>query len=263
MRASRVALVVLGLAGSGCATGGPLGGNQVFVQLNDGQVVSGALDTSTFTLKTQLGALEFAAQDAGEIGPLEGGDLKESGSLIRLWLRDGSEFVGDWQRPVVRVTLEVGGAQVPVDVPIQKLARLRFRGQPVGLERPAFRVLTHSGDDFYVDAEQSRVKLKSEMGTLEPFLAEIVSLERRAPGKNDWRLVLKNGCVLHAAVEPDGVDLRPLLGPERIQVAWSEVQRLELASAAPLSEAFQGQDGTYFDNGAQRQHKQSEASSWR
>ena len=64
--------------------------------------------------------------------------------------------------------------------PIQKLARLRFRGQAVGLARPAFRVLTHNGDDFYVDAERSRVKLRSEMGTLEPFLAEIVSLDRRA-----------------------------------------------------------------------------------
>ncbi|HOX42166.1 MAG TPA: hypothetical protein PK668_01150 [Myxococcota bacterium] len=263
MGARWIALLLLGLAGAGCVTGGQPGVPQVFVQLNDGQVVAGALDTSAFTLKTQLGALEFAAEDAGEIGPLEGGDLQESGSLIRLWLRDGSEFVGDWQKPIVRVTLEVGGAQVPVDVPIQKLARLRFRGQAVGLERPAFRVLTHSGDDFYVDAEQSRVRLKGEMGTLEPFLAEIVSLERRSPGKNDWRLVLKNGCVLHAAVEPDGVDLRPMLGPERIQVAWSEVQRLELASTAPLAQAVQGLDGSYFDNGAQRLHKQSEASSWR
>jgi len=147
--------------------------------------------------------------------------------------------------------------------PIQKLARLRFRGQAVGLARPAFRVLTHNGDDFYVDAERSRVKLRSEMGTLEPFLAEIVSLERRAAGKNDWRLVLKNGCVLHAAVEPDGVDLRPLLGPEHILVAWSEVQRLELASAAPLAGTLENRESPYFDNAAQRLHKQSEASSWR
>ena len=123
-------MTVLALAAclAGCATTNSSGRPQVHVQLNDGQVLVGELTTRAFTLKTDYGDLQFAADDAGEIGPLEGGDMKQSDELIKLWLRNGSEFVGGWQKPVVQMLLAVGGKDVPVDVPIDKLSRLQFMG---------------------------------------------------------------------------------------------------------------------------------------
>jgi hypothetical protein len=253
-----------------CAAPAALG-PRVHVELNDGQVLVGEMSTPALSLKTQFGAIAFDAAQAGELGPLEGGDIREAGSLIRLWLRNGSEFVGEWQAPVVRMALRVGGAAVPVDVPIQKLARLRFLGQPVWHDRPVFRLLTHAGDDFYVDAERSRVRLKTEVGAMEPFLDEIARLEPRGQEENAWQVVLKSGSVLFAEIDKDGLDLRPVLGPEKLTVAWSAIRRLEQVAAPALAAAAQAgsppvqaaESAAYYDNAAQRAHKASEASTWR
>lgn len=271
--AMAISMLVAGLAGCAVTTGGR---PQVHVQLNDGQVLVGELTTRGFTLKTDFGDLRFSADDAGEIGPLEGGDMQQSDELIKLWLRNGSEFVGGWQKPVVHMLLSVGGREVSVDVSIDKLARLQFMGRPAWPERAVFRVLTHRGDDFYVDAATSRVRLDSEIGELAPFLSEISSLTRRAAGgdetdnaDNAWRVVLKNGSIIHASMQPDGLDLRPAMGPDEIQVAWTAISRMELARTAAHRQAeaeavpvaADSRSG-YYDNAAQKAVKQAEEATW-
>jgi hypothetical protein len=264
-----VSVALTGCLAAGCAGSFKAGPPQVHVQLNDGQLLVGELTTQTFSLKTQFGPLQFNAGDAGEIGPLEGSDMKQSGSLIKLWLKNGSEFVGDWQKPVVRMALSVGGQAVPIEVPIAKLQRLQFLGQPVFHEKPVFRVLTHSGDDFYVDAEKSRVRLTTEMGELNPFLAEIQGLTRRSQDENEWLVVLKTGTRIHAQMQPEGLDLKPALGPERILVAWTDIQRMEQAQIAQpalaqtISAPAAAESAAYYDNSMQMRAKQAEAQSWK
>jgi len=94
-RSRAVLAAFLALVLSSCGSAEPRA-PVVLATLTDGQVLVGELNTRAFTLATSLGTLAFDAKDAGELGPLEGGDMEQSGAAVRLWLRDGSEFVGKW-----------------------------------------------------------------------------------------------------------------------------------------------------------------------
>lgn len=256
---------------AGCAGVSGASRSEVHVQLNDGQVLVGRMTTPQFSLKTAFGTMRFDADEAGELGPLEGDDMQQAGNLIRLWLRNGSEFVGGWENPVVEMALSVGGREIPVEVPIDKLERLRFRGQPVYTDRPLYRVLTRSGDDFFVDAGTSRIHFDGELGSFSPFLAEIASLEKLDSDDNLWSVRLKNGTRLHSRIQADGVALHPAMGPGEVTLSWKLVARLEPASmrapAAPLAAAKAQQAAapatSYYDNSMQRRLKEDAAKTWK
>jgi hypothetical protein len=238
--------------------------HQVHVLLNDGQVLVGEMTTPTFTLKTQLGTLKFDSEDAGELGPLEGKDMQQSDNLVRLWLRNGSEFVGSWEHPAVQVEVEVGGDAVAVDVPIAKVKRLRFKGGPEWSDKPLYRVLTSAGDDFFVDASASRIHFQGELGIFSPFLSEISRLERLGEDADGWGISLKNGSRLHGGVHQDGVELEPTMGPDKVKLDWKLVARMEPASMhAPKLAAPEKVDQGFYDNQMQKRVKASAAQTWK
>jgi len=258
-----IVMITVGCLMTGCAGMASQTRPQVHVQLNDGQVLVGGMTTEMFRLKTEFGMLDFSTEVAGEMGPLEGKDMKQAGNLIRLWLRNGSEFIGSWDRPVVEVALSIGGKDVKIDVPIDKIKRMRFRGEAEYTEKPLYRVLTSSGDDFFVDASASKIHFKGELGEFSPFLEEIASLERGDGDDNEWSIRLKNGTTLHAGIQQDGVELTPAMGPEKVKLSWSLVARMEPAHMnAPAAVTKSPVAPEYYDNAPQRAMKEAAAQSW-
>ncbi len=258
-----IAMISVGCLVMGCAGMASQTRPQVHVQLNDGQVLVGGMTTEMFRLKTEFGMLDFTTEDAGELGPLEGADMQQAGNLIKLWLRNGSEFVGAWERPAVEVAISIGGKDVTIDVPIDKIKRMRFRGDAEYTEKPLYRVLTSSGDDFFVDASASKIHFKGELGEFSPFLEEIAGLERNNGDDNEWQIRLKNGTTLHAGIQQDGVELSPAMGPERVKLSWSLVARMEPAHMnAPAAVTKSPVAPEYYDNAPQRAMKEAAAQSW-
>jgi hypothetical protein len=258
-----IVMISVGCLVTGCAGMASQTRPQVHVQLNDGQVLVGGMTTEMFKLKTEFGTLDFSAEDAGEMGPLEGKDMQQAGNLIKLWLKNGSEFVGGWEHPSVEVAISIGGQDVTVDVPIDKIKRMRFRGDAEYTDKPLYRVLTRSGDDFFVDASASKIHFKGELGSFSPFLAEIAGLERNKGDDNQWRIRLQNGTTLHAGIQQDGVELSPAMGPGKVKLSWSLVARMEPAHMnAPAAVTKSPVAPEYYDNAPQRAMKEQAAQSW-
>ena len=249
-----VSLSVLFLL-TGCATTKQMSA-KVRVQLSDGQVLVGALTTPAFALGTDFGKLNFRADDAGELSPLEGEDVERAGSFVRLWLRDGSEFVGEWHEADVKMEIQVGGKAMGVQVPISKLKRLRFQGRPVWADAGRYRVRTRRGDDFFVDPKRSRLKFVSDLGTFSPLLSEIEQLDRDPAGGDSWKVQLKTGTRIHGHIAEDGFDLHPVLGPERLTLTADLVERVEQVALARPAHLPVGGASEYYDNSMQKSMKQ-------
>lgn len=207
---------------AGCAAGDP----KVRVTLNDGQVLVGTLATRSFDLKTGFGTLSFDTAHAGELGPAEGEDLEVSGDAVRLWLRNGSEFVGKWVKPSVTVVLSVGDREVEIAAPIAKVRRLQFFGR-TAWPGTVFRIVTVAGDDFFVDVTRTRVPLKNELGAFEPFLSEIADLSPLDRTKNLWRVAFENGTVLNAEIARPSLELELDMGPEAFLLPLESVAKME------------------------------------
>lgn len=254
---------------AGCRTAGP----DVQVTLADGQVLVGRLATPTFSMKTGFGELDFDTRDAGELGLVEGETVKQSGEMVRLWLRNGSEFVGKWQKPAVEVRMSMGGDEVAIQVPIAKLKRLQFRGEAVWSRDPVFRIVTRHGDDFFVDVTRTRMKLGNEMGNFAPFLSEVARLQPQDAEKKQWRVQLGTGTVFLAALQQEQLDLRLAMGPERLKLPLEAVKQMDRQSlttppqqigllesfASGLSRHSRG----FFSNTEQKAAKEAAASDWK
>ncbi len=240
----------------------------VHVVLNDGQLLAGRMTTKTFTLKTEFGELPFSTAQAGELGPLEGADMRKSERMVRLWLQDGSEYVGSWEKAAVHVALRIGDEEVTVDVPIEKIRRLRFEGEAKYSEKTLYRVLTQSGDDFFVDADKSRIAFEGELASFNPYLSEIRSMVRLSPNENHWQVILEGGTQLHAKIKDDGVNLKPTMGPEKVDVSWDLIARLEPAAmrapehASPSAPAQIFESDQFYSNEYQRSIKEEAAKTW-
>lgn len=202
-------------------------GPEVRVTLDDGQILFGRLRTKEFTLKTGLGDLPFAAADAGEIGPVEGKNVKQAGREIRLWLRNGSEFVGRWQKPSVAVDLNLGGQAHPINVPVEKLKRLQFRGQPVWSNNAVFRVQTRRGDDFFVDVNKTQLPFVTEFGEIKPFLHEVHKLEPLDRKNRKWRIHLTNGTLVKAEFKQQSLALTLAMGPKNIKLPLAQIKKMD------------------------------------
>ena len=234
---------------------------EVVVSLDDGQRLVGTLTTPSFSLQTVVGEVAFDASEAGELGLLDDGAVEDAGGRVRLWLRNGSEFVGDWQSPSVAMTLYVGGTEVQASVPIPKLRRMQFQGRPITHSQALFRVQTMRGDDIYVDADTSRIRLATDVGDVAPFLSEIAVIERRVQGTDGWRVVLRNGMELHGKIQPGGVEVNPSLGPKGLKLEPASVARLERA-AAPTTDLASDASGRFYTNENQAARKRQEAIDW-
>ncbi|MCP4602737.1 MAG: hypothetical protein GY847_19850 [Proteobacteria bacterium] len=240
----------------------------VHVVLNDGQLLVGRITTKTFNLKTEFGELPFSTEEAGELGPLEGADMRKSERLVRLWLQDGSEFVGSWERPTVHMALTIGDDEIAIDVPIEKIGRLRFHGHAKYSDKAMYRVITQAGDDFFVDASKSRIHFEGELASFNPYLSEIRDLVRKDPNENFWHVVLANGTELHAKIKDNGLDLKPALGPKQVDMSSNLITRLEPAAMqAPGSDSHMtpsqvAEGEQFYSNELQRFAKEEAAKRW-
>lgn len=258
-------------------------GPKVKVTLSDGQVLMGRMSTENLSLKTGLGELNFDSKDAGELGLVKGGNVGESKSKIRLWLLNGSEFVGQWQKPEVDLKFSAGGDEFNIKVPIAKLERLQFQGNAVWSEDAVFRIQTASGDDFFVDVTKNRLPFQTEFGQIRPFLSEIRSMTPLDKKNEKWRVQLNNGTSLEAKFQLKVLDLTLAMGPKKISLPLSEIRHMNRqeiinygfrqndANMNPQATRSLGagggemsqSSGSFYSNKAQQSAKIEAAKSWK
>lgn len=188
--------------------------------LLDGQVMVGEVETDTLYLESALGTLPIPLADVGEVLPVEGTDLKGSSGYVTVWLRNGSELRGKWADPELRMGLEIGGSVLAVDLPANELTRFQMQGGEIWPEAPVYRVRTHSGDDFLVDPDASRIEVTNELGTFAPYLSECASI---VPNGDSWTLTLHTGTVLKGTLTADTLDFDLEVGPPEVAVPVDQI----------------------------------------
>jgi hypothetical protein len=196
----------------------------VKVTLNDNQIVVGEMTTKVIRLKTSHGTLDFSTEDAGELGPWKGKSLSESGRAVCLWLRNGSEFIGLWDKPSVHLKFEAGGENFDVDIPFEKLKRLQFYNTARWARKAVFRVATTFGDDFFVDVDRTRITFKHDLFVIKPFLDEIKHIEPMKEPEGSWLLEMTNGTVLETSIDQEALVLHLDMGPETITVPMAYIE---------------------------------------
>jgi hypothetical protein len=198
--------------------------------LVDGQVLFGDLRTETLVLDGELGRLKIPLADVGEVLPIEGEHLGESQGYVRVWLRNGSELVGRWDDPDLAVAIKVGKDTIKVDLPVDQLQRLQTQGGELWPKGAVYRVRTSTGDDFLVDAEESRIALVNQMGTFTPRLSECRSVYPIDDPTGEWRIELHTGTTLIGNLDKDQLELSMALGPKQVTVPLAVMQSIEQQS---------------------------------
>ena len=199
----------------------------VRVSLDEGQVLVGQVATDVLVLDSELGQLDIPLSDIGEVEPVEGQDLAGSGDHVRVWLRDGSELVGQWREPELDVELAIGGTEQTVGLPMATVQRMQLTSQAAFPEDGAFRVRTAFGDDIFVDAEETALPMDTALGSLAPRLDEIASLTPLSSDAGTWRVELVTGTVLNGTVEEDSLTLALAVGPPSVEVRIDDLLSIE------------------------------------
>lgn len=198
--------------------------------LVDGQVLFGDLRTETLVLDGELGQLKIPLADVGEVLPVEGEHLGESQGYVRVWLRNGSELIGRWDDPDLAVAIKVGKDTIKVDLPVDQLQRLQTQGGELWPKGAVYRVRTSTGDDFLVDADESRIALVNQMGTFTPRLSECRSVYPIDDPTGEWRIELHTGTTLIGHLDKDQLELAMPLGPKQVTVPLAVMQSIEQQS---------------------------------
>ena len=73
-------------------------------------------------------------------------------------------------------------------------------GRDVWPATPVFRIVTRSGDDFFVDVTRTQFTFKNELGRFKPYLSEITRMEPLDQENTTWRILLSGGMVFNAAI---------------------------------------------------------------
>ena len=217
-------LIILLIVSTGCEDRAL---HDVRATLDDGQIVVGAVVTPTLRLQSQAGLLEVPLDDVGEVRPSEGGALSASNGNVSLWLRNGTELVGQWADPELAMGLEIGGGIANVELPAEELLRLQLQGGadfPVG---DVYRVRTLWGDDVVVDPEETTLSIESTLGTFHPTLAECAEASPIAEPDGDWRIELMNGTVLIGPLTEESLTFGLPRGPEAFTVPLTAFAGLE------------------------------------
>ena len=202
----------------------------VRVTMDDGQVLYGDVRTARVSLHSTLGELKIPLSDIGEVLPVEGDQLEDSEDHVRIWLRDGSELVGKWNEPELAMTIDVGKESVRIDVPTDDLGRLQTQGGEVWPRGAVYRVRTVHGDDFLVDARDSRFTMVNELGTFSPTLADCVTIRPLGDPEGDWRIELATGTVLIGALDGNQLTLAMPMGPESVTLPLASFASMEQQS---------------------------------
>ena len=202
----------------------------VRVTMDDGQVLYGDVRTARVSLHSTLGELKIPLSDIGEVLPVEGDQLEDSEDHVRIWLRDGSELVGKWNEPELAMTIDVGKESVRIDVPTDDLGRLQTQGGEVWPRGAVYRVRTVHGDDFLVDAKDSRFTMVNQLGTFTPSLADCVTIRPVDDPEGDWRIELATGTVLIGELDGNQLTLAMPMGPEAVTLPLAAFVSMEQQS---------------------------------
>jgi hypothetical protein len=216
-------LIVLAACEEPVAT--PLG-----VTLEDGQVLIGEVTTDVLVLEGVLGTIEVPLADVGMVVPVEGRTLADSHGHVTVWLRNGSELQGAWAEPELAIGLSVGGKEVGVDVPTDRMQALQLQGSEAWPSAGLFRVRTSWGDDFLVDPEETRITLENDLGTFAPLLAECAAVGPVGAPGGDWRIELLNGTVLVGPLKAAAIAFALPMGPEEVTVPLDKLVGLTRGS---------------------------------
>ena len=200
--------------------------------LQDGQVLYGDIRTQKLTLSSDLGDLKIPLKDIGEVVPIEGDEVGDADRFVRVWLRDGSELVGQWQEPELAMSIAVGKDDVRLDLPADQLMRLQTQGGEVWPRGAVYRVRTIHGDDFLVDARDSRFTLQNDLGEFSPTLADCISVRPIDDPEGDWRVELGTGTVLIGTLKGNQLTLAMPMGPETVTVPLASFDSMEQQSWA-------------------------------
>jgi len=202
----------------------------VRVTMEDGQVLYGDVRTARVSLHSTLGELKIPLNDIGEVLPVEGDQLEDSEDHVRIWLRDGSELVGQWNEPELAMTIDVGKESVRIDVPTDDLGRLQTQGGEVWPRGAVYRVRTVHGDDFLVDAKDSRFTLVNDFGSFSPSLADCVTIRPVGDPEGDWRIELATGTVLIGELDGNQLTLAMPMGPDSVTLPLASFASMEQQS---------------------------------
>lgn len=203
--------------------------------LGDGQVLMGEVRTRTLRLRTGSGELEVPLADVGEVVPATGGQLGEADGRVDVWLRNGSELRGTWADPHLAMSIRVGGADVPVDLPMNELSRFQLQGDARWPGGPVYRLKTRFGDDFLVDPSRTRLVVVNDLGTFSPLLSECAAVAPVGDPQGPWRVTLQTGTVLLGKLQDDRVTVALPMGPSEVSVPLEQFVSLKMESWAPVA----------------------------
>ena len=258
-------MLIFSLIGCGDAVQSP-----VRATLDDGQILVGQITTETVELETGFGTTLIPLDDIGQIAPVEGGALGDSGDNVSVWLRNGAEIHGRWTEPELTMQLRVGGRRIGVEVPTGGLQRFQLQGGEMTPRGIVFRVKTVFGDDLLVDAEASSFAVENELGRFEPVLSECSSLVPMGDGS--WQVTLTTGTVLVANPVEDDLRLVLAMGPEDVVLPlrdvssigrqdWGQYRKFQESyrgsPAAPLAMPDAAGEAEWYNNGTQSAFKGS------
>lgn len=205
--------------------------------LGDGQVLMGEIRTKTLLLRSGSGDLEIPLEDVGEVVPATGGQLGDAEGRVDVWLRNGSELRGTWAEPKLAMSIRVGGADVPVDLPMNELSRFQLQGGARWPGGPIYRMRTRFGDDFLVDPARTHLVIVNDFGTFQPLLSECQSVAPVGDPEGPWRIQLQTGTVLLGKMADNKVTVALPMGPAEVSVPLAQFVSLKVESWAPVAAA--------------------------
>ena len=154
---------------------------------------------------------------------------------------------------------------VKIDLPAQELTRLQTQGGEVWPHGAVYRVRTVHGDDFLVDARESRFTLINQLGSFSPSLADCRSVRPVDDPEGDWRIELATGTVLIGELDGSQLTLAMTLGPETVTVPLASFDSMEQQTWSTAQQITEGSRrlGVSPGGGAGRKSKAAPAwSSW-
>lgn len=203
--------------------------------LGDGQILMGEIHTKTLLLKSGSGDLEIPLADVGEVVPSTGGQLGDADGRVDVWLRNGSELRGTWADPKLAMSISVGGAEVPVDLPMNDLSRFQLQGEARWPGGPIYRMKTRFGDDFLVDPALTHLVIVNDLGTFSPLLSECQYVAPVNDPQGLWRVQLQTGTVLLGKLQDDKVTVALPMGPTEVSVPLDQFVSLRIESWSPVA----------------------------
>jgi hypothetical protein len=251
--------LLLSIACSGNTT---VESSPVLASLEDGQVLQGLVTTTDVQLRTEFGTLAVPIGDIGELEPVEGGHLEDSHNHVKIWLRNGSELVGEWAEPELKFHLDVGEQWIEVDLPMNEMERFQLKDGQNWPNQNTFAVTTSYGDDFVVDTQTTQFTLTNPLGSFSPYLKECKSLAPIGEPDGDWRVELHNGSILIGKIDESHITFALPMGPEFIRVPLEHIAKLERntwntyeINEGDMNDQHKPSNG-WFDNSGYRKSKE-------